>query len=370
MNKWKIYRAALHLLPARKEACSAGMMPDLKKILIRYRAMGASICLFDAEGIRERYLYGRASKTQPVTRDTRFRTASVSKHVTALGAMKLKEEGRVQIDSDVSEALGFLLRHPAAPDTPITLRMLLSHVAGIHDGESYLKGIRERAPLSQILLGDSFTSFQPGQCWEYSNLGGGIIGSVLEGLTGTNFDTLMKQTLFDPLGITASYYPQRLGRPLADAWRILPPSAHPKYDAEEHLSRSLPEDRPDPEHHWLLAHGNLCITAEDLAVIGRALMCPGFLRAETLEEMRSAAARFGKRAPDLSEGIGTFILKNKSISDHVIYGHQGLAYGAVHGLFYDPIAERGFAMLSTGISEARNGVLTDVNADLIRLLIG
>lgn len=370
MNKWKIYRAALHLLPARKESCSAGMMPDLKKILVKYRAMGASICVFDAEGIRECHVYGRASKTQPVTRETRFRTASVSKHVTALGTMKLKEEGKVSIDADVSEALGFPLRHPAAPDTPITLRMLLSHVAGIHDGESYLQGLREGSKLSQILQGDSFTLHQPGQCWEYSNLGGGIIGSVLEGFAGINFDTLMKQTVFEPLAITASYYPQRLGRPLADAWRILPPSGHPQYNAEERLSRPLPEDKPDPEQHWSLAHGNLCITAEDLAVIGRALICPGFLSAETLEEMRSAVARFGKRAPDLSEGIGTFILKNKSISAHVIYGYQGLAYGAVHGLFYDPISERGFAMLSTGVSEARNGVITDINADLIRLLIG
>ncbi len=370
MNKWNLYRAALHLLPARKEVCPAGMMPDLKKILIKYRAMGASICVFDAEGIRECYVYGRAAKTQLVTRETRFRTASVSKHVTALGVMKLKEDGKLNLDADVSEALGFPLRHPAAQDTPITLRMLLSHVAGIHDGESYLRGLREGNTLSQILQGDSFTAFLPGEGWEYSNLGAGIVGSVLEGLTGINFDTLMKQTVFDPLGITASYYPQRLGRPLADAWRILPPSGHPQYNAEERLSRPLPEDRPDIERHWSLAHGNLCISAEELAVIGRALICPGFLRAETLEEMRSAVARFGKRAPDLSEGIGTFILKNKNISDHVVYGHQGLAYGAVHGLFYDPIAERGFVMLSTGVSEARNGVITDINADLIRLLIG
>lgn len=370
MDRWKIYRFALKLTPKRREQCSDNMNPDMYRIFRKYRVMGACCVRFDADGIQDVYTYGRARKDMPVTEDTRFRVASVSKLVTALGCMKLCEENKLDLDMDVSDALGFTLRHPKAPDRVITLRMLLSHTAAIHDGQAYSAALYKTTALRELMQGDSFAQHMPGDEWEYSNLGAGIAGCVLEGITGINFDTLMKEKVFDPLHVTASFYPQRLGEPLADAWRVFPRSKTPPYDAQERLSRPLPEDKPDAEHHWALAHGNLCISAPDLAVIGRALMCPGYLTESSLRAMRAAVARFGKRADNLSEGIGTFILKDDTISRHVIYGHQGLAYGAVHGLFFDPEEKRGFVMVTSGASEARRGVLTDINADMIRLLIG
>lgn len=183
-----------------------------------------------------------------------------------------------------------------------------------------------------------------------------------------NFDTLMQKVVFDAHGIRASYYPQRLGGKLADAMRVLPRKAA-CYDSRERLSRPLPNDLPDREHHYALAHGNLCITAGDLAVLGCSLLRPGFLYEDTLRQMRKREADFGARAHNLSMGLATFILKDPAISENTIYGHQGLAYGAVHGIFYDPLKGRGFVSLTAGASEARRGVMTDLNSDLIRELI-
>jgi hypothetical protein len=76
-------------------------------------------------------------------------------------------------------------------------------------------------------------------------------------------------------------------------------------------------------------------------------MTPGFLTEASLDEMRREAAPFGSRAANLSQGIGTFILREPKISPRPLYGHQGMAYGAVHGLFFDPETKRGVSLLTT-----------------------
>ena len=369
MTNWNTYRLLLRFTPRPRLKCSGGAVPgEILSVYKKYRVPGFSLATFDTSGTEYVFSAGLAGKKQPVTADTLFRCASVSKHITAMGIMKLIQDGLCDPDEDVNRYLPFPLRHPKAPDTPITLRMLITHTAGIHDGAAYQKALADGGTLSGIMRGDSYTEHTPGKGWEYSNLGAGIAGCVLEGMTGKNFDTLMKEVLFDPLGVRASYYPQRLGGRLADAVRVFPKRSV-CYDAKERLARALPADMADPEHHYVLAHGNLCISSGDMAVLGHELMCPGFLTKDTLAAMRRQYASFGSRAKDLCQGMGTFILNNPSMSENTLYGHQGLAYGAVHGIFYDPAKGRGFVSLTTGAGEARNGVMTDLNADLIRLLL-
>ena len=373
MKNWTLYRLLLRAIPPRG-AVNASDLPQAKeekvvRVLRRHRCLGASVCLFDENGITGRLAYGEARPGLPVTPRTVFRSASVSKFVTGLGILRLREQG-LDIDRDVNEFLPFPLRHPKAPAMPITLRMLMTHTAGLRDGKAYNAGIVQRAPLSEILKGDSFTDHLPGTLWEYSNLGAGIAGSAAEGATGADFETVMQRTVFQPLGVTATFYPPLVRGELADARRILPPHRGPNFDAEARRKKPLPEGGPDPEHHYNLAHGNLCLSAEDLARLGIAGMEPGFLQAETLKEMRKIAVPFGERAANLSQGLFTFVLQDEKISSRPLYGHQGMAYGAVHGLFFDPAAHRGLAVLTAGADEARRGVLADLNFDLIKLLLG
>jgi len=370
-----MYRLALHILPKTGKIeysdFSEADTKQIERVLRKHRCIGAAVCAFDETGVRNTLTFGAAHMPNTaVNRDTVFRAASVSKFVTALGAMKLKEQGRLDLDKDVNEFLPFGLRHPKAPDTPITLRMLLSHTAGIHDGADYNSGIAKSVPLTEILKGDSFTFHLPGTKWEYSNFGAGIAGTVTEAATNTNFETLMQETVFQPLGVTATYYPQKVEGDLADAIRILPRSKTPNFNAAERRARPLPPVEVNPEKHYNLAHGALCASAPELAKLGMAGMTPGFLSAESLEEMRKEIKPFGERAHNLSQGVGTFILRDGAFQSPVLYGHQGMAYGAVHGLFFDPEARQGFALLTTGASEARRGVLADLNAEMISMLLG
>src|SRR5437764_12993785 len=68
-----------------------------------------------------------------VTVDDPVRVASVSKMVTAIGVMKLVDEGRLNLDRDVSDYLGWRLRNPSFPDRPITLAMLLAHTSSVRE---------------------------------------------------------------------------------------------------------------------------------------------------------------------------------------------------------------------------------------------
>ncbi len=372
MRYWGIYRLLLSLVPPQGQQTETDLSPALSqeivKILRRHRCVGANLCLFDANGAAGSLAFGNARRGMQTTAKTLYRIASVSKFAVALCAMKLQQEGRLSLDADVNGFLPFSLRHPQAPDTPITLRMLLTHTAGLHDGKAYAAGLARGDSLSSILAQDSFCKHLPGEAWEYSNLGAGIAGVVLEAAMQTDFEQLMQDELFRPLDIEASFYPQSILLPLADAYQVLPPQKAPRLDGVMRQERPLPARGVDAERHYSIAHGNLCLSAGHLVKLGTAGMVPGFLEQKSLDEMRRPTASFGKRAKNLSQGIGTFILRDSALAPHPLYGHQGMAYGAVHALFFDPAIGRGFVLLTSGASLARRGVLADLNADMIQLL--
>ena len=363
--KVTVYRLALGCLPQPKRECSfAGNVPDslrseLPKALRRQHAVGAAVALFDLNGMTGLCTYGDAAPGMPITAETVFRTASISKHLTAMAAWRLQEAGHIDLDTDVSPYLPCPLRHPNKPDLPITLRMLLSHTAGIKDGPAYIAACTDNRPLSQLLKEDVYTD-APGS-FTYSNFGAGIAACVLEGMLGKSFEEIMQQALFSPLGVHASFYAQNITSEIANAYRVLPPHKAPALDAAARHSQPLPPPGPDPEHRYLLSQGNLYISAPALARIGGELMRARYA------PMRRQSASFGARDVHLSMGLSTFIVRG--IVPQTLYGHQGLAYGAVHGLFYDPDAGRGVALLTSGCSEAREGVMADINIDMIRLVL-
>ncbi len=375
MKNWTVYRCALKLLPARGKIHASDFPKEqteaVRAILRRNRCVGATLCLFDETSVTNTLTFGVIHRPDAAaTAGTVYRAASISKFAVALCAMRLAEAGRLNLDADVNGALPFPLRHPGAPDTPITLRMLLTHTAGVHDGEAYNAGVGQGVRLSDLMQKDSFTRHSPGAAWEYSNLGAGIAGAAMECVTGQDFETLMRETVFRPLNVAATYYPQNVSGDLADCYRLLPPGKAPCFDAAARRKRPLPDAKPDPETHYALAPGGLCVSAPDLTRLGMAGMMPGFLSRHSLDAMRREAAPFGERANNLAQGIGTFILREPRISRRTLYGHQGMAYGAVNGLFFDPETKKGLALLTSGASEARRGVLADLNFDLLRLFLG
>lgn len=150
---------------------------------------------------------------RPIDDDTLFRVASLSKFVTALGAMKLVEQGKLRLDADIGDTLGYRLRNPHFPERPITLRMLLTHTSSLRDAGGFK--FAPEVDLREVLVpggahygkgGMWDDGHAPGAWFEYVNFNWGLLATVMEAATGERFDRLMRRLLFDPMGLKAGFY--------------------------------------------------------------------------------------------------------------------------------------------------------------------
>ena len=198
----------------------------------------------------------------PVTTDTLFQAASISKPVTALTTLRLAEQKRLDLDVDVDAYLGdWKLRRDAdAAGRPITLRELLTHTAGVTvDG---FAGYASDAPiptLDQILNGQPPANSPqvrvdtaPGALWRYSGGGYVMIRKVLEDVSGQPFAELARQAVLAPSGMAQSRFAQPL--PAADMALAAMP-----YGADGQPLKEGPHTYPE------LTPDGLWTTASDLA---------------------------------------------------------------------------------------------------------
>ena len=169
--------------------------------------------------------YGWANREQkiPVTDDTLFQVASVSKPVTACAVMQLVEQGKLSLDADVNEVLPFPVRNPKHPKVPITLEHLLTHTSGIRDNwnlleDTWVKNGDFPKPLGESLAAylqpkgeyysskKSFYQWAPGTKSQYSNVGVALAAYLAEAKAKTSFETLCQKGIFDPLGMQGSSF--------------------------------------------------------------------------------------------------------------------------------------------------------------------
>jgi len=163
---------------------------------------------FDREGIVATRTEGMADLAagRKVTADDPVRVASISKLVTTIGVMRLVEAGTLDLDADVSRYLGWTLRHPKFPDTPITLRLLLSHRSSLTDAAGYYAtplGASLKTILDDPKAWDE--AHVPGAHFRYTNLNFPLAAMAMEKVTGERFDLLMRRLVLEPLKLDACY---------------------------------------------------------------------------------------------------------------------------------------------------------------------
>ncbi|PNB53250.1 serine hydrolase, partial [Pseudomonas sp. FW305-130] len=105
-----------------------------------YQPVAAARVTFDRRGEQTVHVSGLAdvAAARTLRADDPVRIASISKLVTAIAVLRLVEQHRRDLDTDVSTWLGYKLRNPAFADRPITLRLLLSHRSSLTDGIDYV----------------------------------------------------------------------------------------------------------------------------------------------------------------------------------------------------------------------------------------
>ncbi len=342
---------------------------------------------FDRDTIRPVLAEGLADRTtgRIVTADDPVRIASISKLVTALGVMRLVDQGRLDLDRDVSDYLGWRLRNPAFPDQPITLDMLLSHRSSLIDGgELYLipLGVTLRERLADPRVWDS--RHPPGSDWfHYTNLNFPVVASVMEKVTGERFDVLMSRLVLKPLeldacfnwgaGCSADAYRRAVvlyragGEVARDDLRGNPPPCAVFLAAG--TACDLSDYRPGDNGALFSPQGGLRISMRDLAKIGQLLARGGrgFLSQRSFSRMLKPVWHF-----DGSNGLGEdgtasgFFCayglavhrlggaqegcRDDPFGDGVArFGHSGDAYGLKSGLWFDPWTGKGIAYFTSAV---------------------
>jgi CubicO group peptidase (beta-lactamase class C family) len=321
-----------------------------------------------------------------VTADDPVRVASVSKLVVAIGVMKLVEQGKLDLTSDVSRWLGWSLRNPAFPDRPITLGMLLSHTSSVreHDDDYVI-------PLGgslRTLMADAANwdpRHGPGDNYfKYTNLNFPIVGSIVEMATGERFDLWMKANVLDPMKLDACYnWTTCSDAAVARAVQLDSPEGKPLKDDLHGVRPDCPvfvkEGEPCDLNRWRLGEngslfapqGGLRISARGLSRVGRMLLNNGMLDGvriltpASVETLLTQAWRF-----DGSNGItdGGFYCSYGHATQQIptpgpgcaddmgthgatLVGHAGDAYGMKSGIWIDRARGLGVAYFVTGVPD-------------------
>jgi len=166
--------------------------------------------------------------------DTVYNIGSVTKPIIATGILQLQERGLISLDDEASSHLPFQLVHPAYPDKPITIRMLLSHQSGLNsrtipqetyfNDEDMIEWMAEKQgwtftehdlemPLGEFLenylvpdglyySADVWASVEPGTQFVYANSGYYLLRYIIENVTGQSIHQYLHENIFDPLGMT------------------------------------------------------------------------------------------------------------------------------------------------------------------------
>ncbi|MEU6077195.1 amino acid adenylation domain-containing protein [Micromonospora sp. NPDC047074] len=213
--------AALRSGPAR----AAVVLPPIEPLLAAHRVPGASLAvLADGEVVEVRAVgHCVAGGGAEVTPETIFQVGSVSKLVAAVGALALVGRGQLQLDADVN---AYLKSWQLPTERPVSLRQLLSHVAGLTPTGS--TGHPRGGPvptLSDLLHGRGVPSDPiraldaPDPVAVERNSHFVVVQQLMEDATATPFADLMAELVFAPLGMTASSFdqgfPETSGRPVA-----------------------------------------------------------------------------------------------------------------------------------------------------------
>lgn len=153
----------------------------------------------------EAFGWADREKMMPATPDTLYSLASISKPFTATALMRLVEQDKINLDKSANEYLGASKLTGLAGDaSAATVRRVLNHTAGLpyHYHFFYVNESDGPPSMDESIAHYGVIVTPPGEAWEYSNLGYGIIDYIIARTSGRNYDDFMRTEVFLPLGLT------------------------------------------------------------------------------------------------------------------------------------------------------------------------
>jgi CubicO group peptidase (beta-lactamase class C family) len=365
------------------EKDSIALKNKLEEVFIKNELVGMSVLVLSDGKIAWHSAFGKANMSQhiPITENTIYRVASISKTIIAIAIMQLWEDGKVDLDTDISNYLGWSLRNPKFPDIPITLKQLLSHQSGIRDGEGYQRFsndmISEKLDIRELFLSngsyftdDQFADHSPGDYFSYANCSWGIIASVIEKVSQQRLDNYCRKEIFKPMALKADFNVANLTH--LDSLAVLYTYDDEKWIAQaDDYSDKLPQNRAfegyELGQNGLLfgPQGSLRSSAKDLSAIAIMLMNDGtynnnqILEKATVDFMLKSQWEYNGKNGDtwenffLSYGIGIHQTTNTPNGDIIfpdrkMVGHPGIAYGLLSDMYLEKDKRSGIIFITNG----------------------
>lgn len=360
------------------------------------QVLGLGVIVFKDGKEVYNYFGGRRNiaPDKEMTRKTLLRAASLSKMFVAFSIMQLVEQGKLNLCEDVSKYLGFELRNPNFHDTPITIEMLASHTSSLRDGKIY--SLPPHCSLKEFFTakgvayedGAHFANMKPSKYFHYCNLNYGVLGTVIEHVSGERFDLYQRNHIFKQLDISGGYVISnfdnetfnRLGtlyHKINDKWtatlddyKTQPPknfiSVQNPYAPDAYGSYDVSNYSIGTNATIFAPQGGLRLSFDDLSKTLQMLMNRGkfngkqIISEESFNAMISPHWTFdgmnGYTFGGVMEnyGLGTYKIggtsKARLCEDYAIdlIGHSGEAFGLISGLYFIPNTQDGVIFMING----------------------
>jgi CubicO group peptidase (beta-lactamase class C family) len=183
----------------------------IRNNLKQQRIPGAAVALVHEGRVIFSRCYGYADtgKKVPITEDTYFMVGSLTKSFTALAALKLIEQGKVDLHADIRKYIpDFSIKNLYDGEVPITVNHLLTHTSGLMiDYYAHLTGEKKYSNADLLFqLRNEYLCFKPGSISKYSNIGYRLLGMMIEQVTGERFESYLGKEVFEPLGLNKSSF--------------------------------------------------------------------------------------------------------------------------------------------------------------------
>lgn len=332
---------------------------ELETVMKRHNAVGLAVAVVDGgkiiyeKTLGYKDLEGKAAWKS----DDILRIASISKSFTATSIMQLVEQGKLDLDADVSGILGFNVRNPKYPDIPITVRMLLSHVSSLSDSNGYfsMDNLNSRA----------WNSYEPGTRYQYCNLGYNTLGAIVEKVSGERFDTYVQTHILKPLGVYAGYNVHDLdpGK-FVQIYRYNNAEGYyEKSDAYPSIEKELEDYTLGYSTPLFSPTGGLKISVGGLAKVMMMHMNQGTADGVKILDRESCRLMQSEITPTNYEGerYGMALLRTSDfLKGHRLVGHDGIALGAHTAMFWDLSGRYGFVVMTNGCGGKTDKVFANI----------
>lgn len=319
---------------------------QLTEIMELHKAVGLSVAAVkDGKIVYSKALgYKDYENKVEMKEDDILRIASISKTFVGTGIMQLVEDGKLNLDDDISTILGIKARNPKYPDKAITVRMLLSHTSSMSDKHGYFT--------MDDLNDNAWESYEPGTKYQYCNLGFNTLGAIIEKVSGERFDMYIYNNILKPLGVYAHHNVMEL-----DSTKFI--KIYKYNGGAYNCSKDAYASPKSKLENYIMGYttpvfsptGGLKISAKDLARVMTMHMNYGTIDGVKILEKSSCELMQSELTttnyPGESYGF-SMISSNDLIPGVRVVGHDGLALGAYTAMYWDRKTNFGVVVMTNG----------------------